>query len=526
MSSTRTDRIDGVQASTALKAPCVAATTGNITLSGAQTIDGVAVVANNRVLVKDQTDAVENGIYIASNTSWERSPDFDGARDVVQGTTVRVYGGSVNAGTWWELTTANTVTIDTDEIEFQQVTIPASNALDYFSATSTTSLAIGTGGKSFTTQAGKSFVDGAYIIATSDADPTNYMHGYVSSYTGTTLLLVITNVGGSGTHADWTLSVSGSRGATGAAGSGLANVVDDATPQLGGTLDTNAHLVQYSKGADVASATALTLGTDGNYFDITGTTTITSIATTGKVGTVVKLHFDGILTLTHHATDLVLPSGANITTAAGDEAEFVEYAAGDFRCTSYTRASGSPLIGGGSGWIPIKTQTAANVSSVDFVNGSGGVVLDSTYRAYVIVITSLVPATDNTNLLLRTSSNAGSSYDSGASDYKYALGGADSTTGTYQGAVSNGTTSILSALDVGNSAGEQSNAVIYLYNPAGTKYFVVGIKSETINASGNLNSFTGSGTRLTAADVDAIRFLMSSGNISSGTFTLYGIADA
>jgi hypothetical protein len=98
----------------------------------------------------------------------------------------------------------------------------------------------------------------------------------------------------------------------------------------------------WSKGADVASAAALTLGDDGNYFDVTGTMAITSIATVG-VGTVIKLHFDGALTLTHHATDLVLPGGANITTAAGDEAEFVEYAAGDWRCVNYERASTIPF---------------------------------------------------------------------------------------------------------------------------------------------------------------------------------------
>jgi hypothetical protein len=121
-------------------------------------------------------------------------------------------------------------------------------------------------------------------------------------------------------------------------GSWFLSLADDTSPQLGGTLDTNSQQVRFSKGADVASANALTLGTDGNYFDITGTTAITSIASLG-VGTVIKLHFDGALTLTHHATDLVLPDGASITTSAGDEFEFVEYATGDWRMTSRLLAS-------------------------------------------------------------------------------------------------------------------------------------------------------------------------------------------
>lgn len=110
---------------------------------------------------------------------------------------------------------------------------------------------------------------------------------------------------------------------------------------LSGKTTATANFVT-SKGADIASATALTLGTDGNSFDVTGTTTITSIATVG-VGTHVTLQFDGILTLTHHATDLILPSGANITTAAGDIAVFYEYATGDWRCVSYSKASGQAI---------------------------------------------------------------------------------------------------------------------------------------------------------------------------------------
>jgi hypothetical protein len=130
---------------------------------------------------------------------------------------------------------------------------------------------------------------------------------------------------------------------TGNAGA-ITNIVEDTSPQLGGDLDCNAAQIQWSKGADVASDTALAVLTDGNYFDVTGTTTITSINTTGGAGTQIKLHFDGALTLTHDSTDLVLPGGANITTAANDEAEFIEYASGDYRCTSYTKATGGPVL--------------------------------------------------------------------------------------------------------------------------------------------------------------------------------------
>lgn len=118
------------------------------------------------------------------------------------------------------------------------------------------------------------------------------------------------------------------------------------------------------KGADVASATALPLITDGNYFDVTGTTTVTSFNSVG-VGTWVALHFDGALTLTHHATDLILPGAANITTAAGDEALFIEYASGDYRCVSYTKASGLAVI---SSYGSSSVSTTTGGTAIEFTS--------------------------------------------------------------------------------------------------------------------------------------------------------------
>lgn len=105
MPSTSTDILDGVSSSLAVKAPVRVATTAAITLSGEQTIDGVAVVAGDRVLVKNQTDPVDNGIWKASASAWTRAADFNGARDVVQGTMVKVTAGTVNAGFTYAVTT-------------------------------------------------------------------------------------------------------------------------------------------------------------------------------------------------------------------------------------------------------------------------------------------------------------------------------------------------------------------------------------------------------------------------------------
>ena len=154
-----------------------------------------------------------------------------------------------------------------------------------------------------------------------------------------------------------------------AADAGIGSLADDTSPQLGNPLDCDGNQIQWSKGADVASATALVLLTDGNYFDVTGTVTITSFNTTGGPGTQIKLHFIAACTLTHNASDLKLPGGANILTAAGDTAEFIEYAAGDYICTSYTRASGKAVVGSTAGiatiWVPAVAMYPTTTAGCD-----------------------------------------------------------------------------------------------------------------------------------------------------------------
>ena len=75
------------------------------------------------------------------------------------------------------------------------------------------------------------------------------------------------------------------------------------------------------KGGDIASASPTVIDTDGDYFDVTGTTSFAAF--TVAANRHFFLQFDGALTMTHHATNLDLPGEVDITTAAGDVAEFV-----------------------------------------------------------------------------------------------------------------------------------------------------------------------------------------------------------
>lgn len=135
MTSPSVDRLFGSNSSLAFKAPCKAATTANITLSGAQTIDGVACVAGDRVLVKDQTTASANGIYICDTSTWDRAPDFDGTRDIVQGTRVYVNNGTNYASSEWVLSTANPITLGTTSLTFSR------QAMSYITRSSRTATA-------------------------------------------------------------------------------------------------------------------------------------------------------------------------------------------------------------------------------------------------------------------------------------------------------------------------------------------------------------------------------------------------
>ena len=98
-----------------------------------------------------------------------------------------------------------------------------------------------------------------------------------------------------------------------------------------------------TKGSDIASASTVDLSTaTGNYVHITGTTTVTALGTVAA-GLRYLLVFDGALTFTHNATSLIIPGGANITTAAGDRCEVVSLGSGNWRVLWYTKASGAPI---------------------------------------------------------------------------------------------------------------------------------------------------------------------------------------
>lgn len=139
MTSPTSDRRQGLVGNTPIKAPVDVATTVNIALAGEQTIDGW-VTSASRVLVHNQTDPTQNGIYDTSTANWTRSYDANGNYDLTTGTIVAVLGGATQTGFFYQLTTAKPITIGTSPLVWQQSLIASGSVISF--------LALGVGAQS------------------------------------------------------------------------------------------------------------------------------------------------------------------------------------------------------------------------------------------------------------------------------------------------------------------------------------------------------------------------------------------
>lgn len=123
--------------------------------------------------------------------------------------------------------------------------------------------------------------------------------------------------------------------------------------------------------ASIASAGTVAIGAaNAESLDVTGTTTITAFDSVAA-GVMRELVFSGALTLTHNATSLILPTGANIATAAGDIAVFRSLGSGNWRCSSFMKADGTALSSAGvssasetvSGIVELATQAEVDAGT-------------------------------------------------------------------------------------------------------------------------------------------------------------------
>lgn len=177
-----------------------------------------------------------------------------------------------------------------------------------------------------------------------------------------------------------------------------------------------------------------------------------------------------------------------------------------------------PNTGGGGGtWERLSTATASASATIDFTLPAG-------YRHYVVVLSHVVPATDGVDLWLRTSTDGGSSFDAGASDYRWGVLRRSGTGAAWVEDTADSEITLNSDLAIGNLSTEGIHGEVLVINPAAAAYCSILAEMSWFSTATAMYTGQAFGQRVTAADVDAIRFLMSSSNIASGTFELWGMS--
>lgn len=171
------------------------------------------------------------------------------------------------------------------------------------------------------------------------------------------------------------------------------------------------------------------------------------------------------------------------------------------------------------GLVFLSAVTASNSATVDIET-----TFDSTFDAYMLVGSGIVPVTDGVFISARL--KVGGSYDAGA-NYKYHVMTVTSAASAYSGQNSTGDTKIAFILsDLGNAASEDGDFVMFIHNPdSATKQKRIYWTAANTTSLGDTATIVGSGLNTSTSKLTGVRFLAQTGNISAGTFRLYGITN-
>jgi len=286
--------VDAVAQGLDPKASCVAATTANITLSGAQTIDGVSLTAGDRCLVKNQTAQADNGIYVVATGSWTRATDMDNWLEV-PGAFTFIEQGTLYADTGWVCTSNAGGTIGVTAITWVQFA-------GVGSYTAGTGLTLTGTQFSITNTA---VTAGAYGSATQVGTFTVNAQGQLTLAGNTTVTPAVGSITGLGTGVATALAVN-----VGTAGSFVVNGGVLGTPSSG-TL-TNATGLPISTGVSglgtgVATALAIAIGSAGAPITFNGALGTPSSGTVTNLTGTASININGTVGAT-------TPTTGNFTT--------------------------------------------------------------------------------------------------------------------------------------------------------------------------------------------------------------------
>lgn len=209
-------------------------------------------------------------------------------------------------------------------------------------------------------------------------------------------------------------------------------------------------------------------------------------------------------------------SGNPVAVGAGTSGHFLK---------SQGAGSQPVFAAAGGAWNLIGTVVASDDATLTITG------LDSTYDTYAIGLSDLVPASDGVGAWLRLGDSGG--IDSGASDYAFFCHGAQAndTTFSHVGDEDNAEARIelvdTANLNVGNASGEGFGGMLHLHRPGdGTSRPTVTGSVSFMQTNSTLAGDTVFGMRAAVITLDRVQFLFSSGNVSTGRMTVWGIAHA
>lgn len=172
------------------------------------------------------------------------------------------------------------------------------------------------------------------------------------------------------------------------------------------------------------------------------------------------------------------------------------------------------------GLVKLASGTVSAAATLDIVLSSY-----TGYKTLLLKLEDWRPATDGATLTVRTSTNAGGAYDSGAGNYEHSgLTTSNTPTVTATGSASATSIDTLAPGDSATTGGMSGN--IWLHNfPSTTKHASITWEIGGVSSAAAAIYSSGKGRRAAAQDADAIRLLFSAGNITEGSWTLYGLTD-
>ena len=180
----------------------------------------------------------------------------------------------------------------------------------------------------------------------------------------------------------------------------------------------------------------------------------------------------------------------------------------------------------------IKTLTASSSGTLDFVDGTSDVVLDSTYKEYLFIFNNIHAATDETTFTFQGNAAGGSGYNETITSTSFrAMHNEDGGSGgiAYQTGLDLAQSTSIQSLNVNQNIDNDGGTAgyLYLFNPSCTT-FIKHVIAETASMHNSsdprfaMNTYTAGYFNTTSA-IDEIQFKMSSGNIDAGTIQLIGI---